>query len=112
MQILDLGLEDPASKGENLGSIQLFLQVTPVTGSDSNDDKKTTKQSKSIQVWKGVVSVLLLEASDLPAMDNNGEDLSFTLTGMHGHCNINVHCKLMPPTIPLAMTHTHIHRPG
>ncbi len=76
MQILDLGLEDPsaAARGETLGSIQLFLQVTSVTeSSESNDDKKSNKQSKSIQGWRGVVSVLLLEAHDLPAMDSNGE---------------------------------------
>ncbi len=81
MQILDLGLEDPASK-ETLGSIQLFLQVTPLSSSESNDD--INKQSKSIQRWKNVVSVVLLEANDLPAMDSNGEH-TLTLTHSHSH---------------------------
>ncbi|XP_064390828.1 multiple C2 and transmembrane domain-containing protein 1-like [Halichondria panicea] len=76
VQIVDLGLEDPtaAAKGENLGFIRLFVQVTMVTEGDSHDDKRTagTKPSKSIQVWNGLVTVLLVEGTNLPSMDSNG----------------------------------------
>lgn len=63
-----------AARGENLGSIRLFVQVTPVTDGDSQDDKKTTGSHKAskIQMWNKVVTVLLVEGHKLPAMDSNG----------------------------------------
>ncbi len=79
MHIVDLGLEDPATKGENLGSIRLFVQVSMVTEGDSHDDKRTAG-AKSIQVWNGIVTVLLVEGTNLPPMDNNG-------TWMNSYCS-------------------------
>ncbi len=89
VQIVDLGLEDPtaAAKGENLGFIRLFVQVTMVTEGDSHDDKRTagTKPSKSIQVWNGLVTVLLVEGTNLPSMDSNGEDNYTVGTSVNNH---------------------------
>ena len=66
-----------AARGENLGSIRLFIQVTPITTEGESPQEVRERSgrsptSKNIQVWNGLVTIALLEAHDLPAMDENG----------------------------------------
>jgi hypothetical protein len=74
--IVDLGLVDAqAAKNENLGFIRLFLKITPVSPDDvavaptSGRDKQKNANTK---LWNSVLTVTLLEGSNLPAMDQNG----------------------------------------
>lgn len=78
--ILDLGLVDPVAtrRGETLGFIRCFLKILPQYRDESEDDRhgptkgKHGNTQRSAQLWSSVLSVTLLEASSLTAMDDNG----------------------------------------
>ena len=75
---MDLGLEDPIAekKGENLGYIRLFIQVSKDLEEDSltpQCSRKGSGKERGAHLWSKVVNVALLEGKGLPAMDDNGE---------------------------------------
>ena len=71
---------DPNVKNENLGYLRLFLKITAVIGSDMRDGSGSAqppqddKKNKTSRVWTNILTVTLLEAHNLPAMDQNGEN--------------------------------------
>ena len=75
---------DPLVKNENLGYIRVCVKIAAIMGEDGRDSrlsvpetqshKKQKSSSSSSHVWKSVLTVTLLEANNLPAMDQNGKE--------------------------------------
>lgn len=70
--IVDLGLVDPAAaKNESLGFIRLFIKISSASAVDMGPSREKQKSPNS-KLWNSVLTVTLLEGSNLPAMDQNG----------------------------------------
>lgn len=70
--ILELGLVDPAAaKDETLGHIRLCIRISSPSAPDVAPSREKHKSSSS-NLWNSVLTVTLLEGSNLPSMDQNG----------------------------------------
>lgn len=74
-----LDLQDPHSPDQDLGSLELVVTVFPRGALDKEMFKLTHQQSvilsdmyRKAQLWRGIVSISLIEGRDLVPMDQNG----------------------------------------
>ncbi|XP_056592382.1 multiple C2 and transmembrane domain-containing protein 1 isoform X3 [Triplophysa dalaica] len=74
-----LDLQDPRSRDQDLGSLELVVSVFPRGALDKEVLKLTQQQSvvlsemyRKAQLWRGIVSISLIEGRDLVPMDQNG----------------------------------------
>lgn len=108
-----MGLVDVAAhKDENLGFIRLHIKVSPVTEKElpmSQSEQQLVMEKKNIKnsnskVWSSILTVTLLEGSNLPAMDLNGMFLSLTYLTPHGTCaGVGTNCERKSLKIMYAM---------
>uniref|UniRef100_A0A3Q1F773 Multiple C2 domains, transmembrane 1b n=1 Tax=Acanthochromis polyacanthus TaxID=80966 RepID=A0A3Q1F773_9TELE len=74
-----LVLKDPQSPDEDLGSLELAVTLTPKDSPMEERRDSTNQQSirlselhRKSQLWRGIVSIALLEGRNLIPMDDNG----------------------------------------
>ena len=84
-QIMDLGLEDPVAerKGESLGFLRLYIRVSYDVEEDPvalapQCSRKGSGKERGAHLWSKVLNVTLLEGKGLPAMDDNGQQVSLS----------------------------------
>ncbi|KAA0704406.1 Multiple C2 and transmembrane domain-containing protein 1 [Triplophysa tibetana] len=71
-----LDLQDPHNRDQDLGSLELVVSVFPRGALDKEVLKLTSvvlsDMYKKAQLWRGIVSISLIEGRDLIPMDQNG----------------------------------------
>ncbi|KAK0142983.1 Multiple C2 and transmembrane domain-containing protein 1 [Merluccius polli] len=72
---LSLDLGDPHHPDQNLGTIDLGITLTTKEGDirETNQSMRLSDVHKKSQLWRGIVSIGLIEGRNLKAMDNNGQ---------------------------------------
>ena len=71
-------MDAAASKTESLGFIRLCVKFSAVTVTEADQVASTNEKKQKTStpnVWNSVLTVTLLEGSNLPAMDQNGQFL-------------------------------------
>uniref|UniRef100_A0A7N6BUM7 C2 domain-containing protein n=1 Tax=Anabas testudineus TaxID=64144 RepID=A0A7N6BUM7_ANATE len=73
-QDVTLDLKDPQYPEQNLGSLELSVTVSPKEADvrDSYQSMRLSDVHRKAQLWRGIVSISLIEGHDLQPMDNNG----------------------------------------
>ena len=74
-QVVDVGLEDPTVKNENLGFLRIYIKISLLAEEEAIvEQSRLEKKHKisNLKVWNSILTITLLEAKDLPAMDQNG----------------------------------------
>ncbi|KAM5300211.1 multiple C2 and transmembrane domain-containing protein 1 isoform 6-T6 [Ctenodactylus gundi] len=95
-----LTLKDPHYPDHDLGVILLLVVLTPKEG-ESRDVFQTqslrlSDQHRKSQLWRGIVSITLIEGRDLKAMDSNGLSDPYVKFRL-GHQKYK--SKIMPKTL-------------
>uniref|UniRef100_A0A8C7EZX8 Multiple C2 and transmembrane domain containing 1 n=1 Tax=Oncorhynchus kisutch TaxID=8019 RepID=A0A8C7EZX8_ONCKI len=71
-----LDLEDPQYPEHNLGTLELAVTLSPKEGdfreAQQHSSMRLSDVHKKAQLWRGIVSISLIEAHDLQPMDANG----------------------------------------
>ncbi|XP_036953084.1 multiple C2 and transmembrane domain-containing protein 1 isoform X6 [Acanthopagrus latus] len=69
-----LDLKDPQYPENNLGSLDLAVTVSPKEGDvkDAYQSMRLSDVHRKAQLWRGIVSISLIEGRSLQPMDNNG----------------------------------------
>ncbi|KAG8012124.1 Multiple C2 and transmembrane domain-containing protein 1, partial [Nibea albiflora] len=69
-----LDLKDPQYPEHNLGSLELAVTLSPKEGEmkDAYQSMRLSDVHRKAQLWRGIVSISLIEGRDLQPMDNNG----------------------------------------
>uniref|UniRef100_A0A8C7CDU0 Multiple C2 and transmembrane domain containing 1 n=1 Tax=Oncorhynchus kisutch TaxID=8019 RepID=A0A8C7CDU0_ONCKI len=69
-----LDLEDPQYPEHNLGTLELAVTLSPKEGDfrEAHSSMRLSDVHKKAQLWRGIVSISLIEAHDLQPMDANG----------------------------------------
>uniref|UniRef100_A0A671QJU8 Multiple C2 and transmembrane domain-containing protein 1-like n=1 Tax=Sinocyclocheilus anshuiensis TaxID=1608454 RepID=A0A671QJU8_9TELE len=66
-----LDLKDPHYPNHDLGSLELAVTLIPKEG-DFRESLRLSDVHRKAQLWRGIVSISLIEAHDLQPMDANG----------------------------------------
>uniref|UniRef100_A0A672MW37 Multiple C2 and transmembrane domain containing 1 n=1 Tax=Sinocyclocheilus grahami TaxID=75366 RepID=A0A672MW37_SINGR len=66
-----LDLKDPHYPNHDLGSLELAVTLIPKEG-DFRESLRLSDVHRKAQLWRGIVSISLIEARDLQPMDANG----------------------------------------
>lgn len=74
VEVITLSLTDPVAPAEELGYLQLEIKVLNMTYHEQHayEQQKLQQSKKKIQCWNSILTVTVLGATDLPAMDSNG----------------------------------------
>ncbi|KAM9547577.1 multiple C2 and transmembrane domain-containing protein 1 isoform 7-T7 [Salvelinus alpinus] len=71
-----LDLEDPQYPEHNLGTLELAVTLSPKEGdfreAQQHSSMRLSDVHRKAQLWRGIVSISLIEARDLQPMDANG----------------------------------------
>ncbi|XP_068077620.1 multiple C2 and transmembrane domain-containing protein 1 isoform X4 [Danio rerio] len=69
-----LDLKDPHYPKQDLGSLELAVTLIPKEGDfrEAHQSLRLSDVHRKSQLWRGIVSISLIEAHDLQPMDNNG----------------------------------------
>nr|XP_029500700.1 multiple C2 and transmembrane domain-containing protein 1-like isoform X1 [Oncorhynchus nerka] len=71
-----LDLEDPQYPEHNLGTLELAVTLSPKEGdfreAQQHSSMRLSDVHRKAQLWRGIVSISLIEAHDLQPMDANG----------------------------------------
>ncbi|XP_047446790.1 multiple C2 and transmembrane domain-containing protein 1 isoform X4 [Mugil cephalus] len=69
-----LDLRDPQNPEHNLGSLELAVTLSPKEGDvrDAYQSMRLSDVHRKAQLWRGIVSISLIEGRDLQPMDANG----------------------------------------
>nr|QEN96194.1 multiple C2 domain and transmembrane region protein 1a isoform 1 [Danio rerio] len=69
-----LDLKDPHYPKQDLGSLELAVTLIPKEGDfrEAHQSLRLSDVHRKAQLWRGIVSISLIEAHDLQPMDNNG----------------------------------------
>ncbi|KAK1792185.1 hypothetical protein P4O66_012137 [Electrophorus voltai] len=69
-----LELKDPQYPDHDLGSLELAVTLTPKEGSfkDAHQSLRLSDVHRKAQLWRGIVSISLIEGRNLQPMDANG----------------------------------------
>ncbi|KAM5300212.1 multiple C2 and transmembrane domain-containing protein 1 isoform 7-T7 [Ctenodactylus gundi] len=93
-----LTLKDPHYPDHDLGVILLLVVLTPKEGEsrDVTQSLRLSDQHRKSQLWRGIVSITLIEGRDLKAMDSNGLSDPYVKFRL-GHQKYK--SKIMPKTL-------------
>ncbi|XP_022523298.2 multiple C2 and transmembrane domain-containing protein 1 isoform X2 [Astyanax mexicanus] len=71
---VSLDLKDPHYPDHNLGSLELAVTLTPKEGDirETHQSLRLSDVHRKAQLWRGIVSISLIEGRDLQPMDANG----------------------------------------
>uniref|UniRef100_I3K194 Multiple C2 and transmembrane domain containing 1 n=1 Tax=Oreochromis niloticus TaxID=8128 RepID=I3K194_ORENI len=67
-----LDLKDPQYPEHNLGSLELSITLTPKEGDVRDASMRLSDVHRKAQLWRGIVSISLIEGRGLQPMDANG----------------------------------------
>ncbi|KAM6965606.1 multiple C2 and transmembrane domain-containing protein 1 isoform 2-T2 [Aplochiton taeniatus] len=69
-----LDLKDPQYPEQNLGTLELAVTLTPKDGDswEAHQSMRLSDVHRKAQLWRGIVSISLIEGRDLQPMDANG----------------------------------------
>uniref|UniRef100_A0A673FMP4 Multiple C2 and transmembrane domain-containing protein 1-like n=1 Tax=Sinocyclocheilus rhinocerous TaxID=307959 RepID=A0A673FMP4_9TELE len=91
-----LDLKDPHYPNHDLGSLELAVTLIPKEG-DFRESLRLSDVHRKAQLWRGIVSISLIEARDLQPMDANGLSDPYVKFRMG-------HQKYKSKTIPKTLT--------
>uniref|UniRef100_A0AAY4AMH7 C2 domain-containing protein n=1 Tax=Denticeps clupeoides TaxID=299321 RepID=A0AAY4AMH7_9TELE len=66
-----LDLKDPHYPDQDLGSLELAVTLSPKEG-DFRESMRLSDVHRKSQLWRGIVSISLIEGHDMQPMDSNG----------------------------------------